>query len=332
MLSAVGDAVHVLPVVSALKRLRPPSHSTWILQPGPAALVRGHPAVDEILIFDRARGNAAFRDARRALAERPFDVVLDLQTYFKAGLLTRLTRSPVKLGYDRARSKDLNWLFTTHRLPPRPTRHIGEEYLEFLEVLGVPSEPVEWGLGPWPDEREWQRAFVARFDRPLVPLVIGSSKPDKDWLPERWAALSDALFADFGLQPVLVGARSAREAATERAILELARHRPFSALDSGLRRLVAILDAAALVVSLDTGPLHMAVALDRPVVSLIGYTDPRRTGPFRRFHELVVDAFHDSGEEGPVSRDTRTGRMGRIGVGDVLERVERWQRRYGGAA
>jgi heptosyltransferase I len=332
MLSAVGDAVHVLPVVSALKRLRPPSHITWILQPGPAALVRGHPAVDEILIFDRARGNAAFRDARRALAERPFDVVLDLQTYFKAGLLTRLTRSPVKLGYDRARAKDLNWLFTMHRLPPRPTRHIGEEYLEFLEVLGVPSEPVEWGLGPWPDEREWQREFVARFDRPIVPLVIGSSKPEKDWLPERWAALSDALYADFGLQPVLVGARSTREAATERAILELARHRPHSALDSGLRRLVAILDAAALVVSLDTGPLHVAVALDRPVVSLIGYTDPRRTGPFRRFHELVVDAFHDPGEEEPISRDTRTGRMPRIGVNDVLERVERWQRRYGGTA
>jgi heptosyltransferase I len=332
MLSAVGDAVHVLPVVTALKRHRPRCRITWVLQPGPATLVRGHPAVDDIVLFDRKRGRRAVLDARRELAARPFDVVLDLQTYFKAGVLTGMTRAPVKLGYDRARAKDLNWLFTTHRIPPRPTAHMQDEYLEFLEHLGVPHEPVEWELGPWPLEREWQRDFASRFDRPIAALVIGSSKPDKDWIPERWAELCDALHEEHGLQAVLVGGRSPREAETERIIMERARHAPHSALDSGLRRLVSILDASALVVSLDTGPLHMSVALDRPVVSLIGYTDPRRTGPYRKYHDLVVDAFHEPGEAGPISRATRAGRMERIAVRDVLERVERWRERYAPAA
>src|SRR5699024_10684298 len=127
-----------LPVVTALKRHHPACRITWVLQPGPAALVRGHPLVDDIVLFDRKRGRRAFADARRELATRPFDVVLDLQTYFKAGVLTGMTRSPVKLGYDRARARDLNWLFTTHRIPPRPTAHMQDEYLEFVEHLGVP--------------------------------------------------------------------------------------------------------------------------------------------------------------------------------------------------
>ena len=331
MMSAIVDAVHVLPVVTALKRHAPACRISWVLQPGPAALVRGHPAVDEIVTFDRRRGVRAFLDVRRELGGRRFDAVLDLQTYLKAGIVTALTPAPFKLGHDRARGRDLNHLFTTHRIPPRPTAHIQDEFFEFLEYLAVPHEPVEWNLGPWPHERAWQRTFVAEHDRPLAALVIGSSRPQKDWLPERWSEVADALYADFGLQPVLVGGRSPREEAAERAIMQRARHRPATALDSGLRRLVSIIDASALVVSLDTGPLHMAVALDRPVVSLIGYTDPRRTGPYRRFQDLVVDAYHDPGESAPIARAPRLDRMTRITVRDVLDRVAVWASRYRGA-
>jgi heptosyltransferase I len=330
MMSAIGDAVHVLPVVTALARHQPGCRITWVLQPGPAALVRDHPDVQEVVLFEKQRGIRALRDVARELRRRRFDLALALQVYLKAGLVTALTRAPVKLGFDRARARDLNWLFTTHRIPPHPPQHVQDEYFEFLDYLHVPHDPVDWRLGPRPDERGWQREFVTRCQRPIAALVIGTSRPEKDWLPERWAELCDALAGDFGLHPVLVGARSQREAATERAILQRAHTGPASALDSGLRRLVSILDASALVVALDTGPLHIAVALGRPVISLIGYTDPRRTGPYRRWHDLVVDAFHEPGEDGPISRDTRRGRMGRISVRSVLDKVERWAQRYRG--
>ena len=157
-----------------------------------------------------------------------------------------------------------------------------------------------WDLGPWPDERAWQRDFAARFDRPLASIVVATSKPQKDWLPERWAEVVDALWHDFGLQPVLVGGRSPREVARRAASSSSARRiAPHSALGSGLRNLVGILDASSLVLAPDTGPLHMAVALDRPVVSLMGYTNPKRTGPYRKFHDLIVDAYGDPGEDYP---------------------------------
>lgn len=329
MMSAVGDAVHVLPVINAIKRQRPTSHVTWVLQPGPATLVRGHPSVDDIVIFDRSKGYHAFLDVRRELAQRRFDVVINLQVYFKAGIVTSFTRAPIKLGFDRARARDLNWLFTNRKIPPHPEgQHVQDQYFEFLTALGVPFQPVTWNLGPWPAERAWQAEFFSEIVRPTAAIVVATSKAQKDWLPERWAEVVDRLTEDHGLQPVLVGGHSPREVHAESVIMERARHRPVSALGSGLRKLVSILDGSALVLAPDTGPLHMAVALDRPVISLIGYTNPKRTGPYRKFHDLIVDAYGDPGEAYPLSMETRLDRMPRITVADVMQKVEVWRERY----
>jgi heptosyltransferase I len=328
MMSAVGDAVHVLPVINALKRHSPQVHITWILQPGPATLVRGHRSVDEILIFDRSKGWAAFQDIRRQLAGREFDLVIALQVYFKAGIVTAFTNARVKLGFDRARARDMNWLFTTHRIPPHPQQHVQDQYFEFLTAINVPHEPVEWDLGPRPEERAWQREFFSRFDRPTASIVVATSKPQKDWMPERWAEVCDALWNDFGLQPVLVGGRSPREVHAEQVILDRASSSPHSALGSGLRNLVSILDGSSLVLAPDTGPLHMSVALERPVVSLMGYTNPKRTGPYRKYHDLIVDAYGEPGENYPISMENRLDRMPKISVRDVLDRVERWRTTY----
>ena len=325
MMSAVGDAVHVLPLLTALKRHSPDTRVTWVLQPGAASLVRGHRAVDEIIEFDRSRGWRAYPAVRAALAHTPFDVVLALQVYFKAGIVTSFTHSPVKLGFDRARARDLNWLFTTNRLPAREGQHVQDQYFEFLEALGISHEPVTWDLGPWEHERKWQRDFLAKYDRPIAPIVVATSKAEKDWMPARWADVCDALYEDFGLQPVLVGGRSPRELAAEQIILARANVPVSSALGSGLRNLVGILDGAALALSPDTGPLHMAVALDRPVISLMGYTNPKRVGPYRRFHELLIDAYGEPDEDYPLSMETRPGRMSRISVKNVLDKVEVWR-------
>jgi heptosyltransferase I len=328
MMSAVGDAVHALPVVNAIKRHAPSSHLTWILQPGPASLVRGHPSVDEIVEFRRDRGLTAFTNVRRALRDKPFDIVIDLQVYFKAGIVTSFTRAPIKLGFDRRRARDFNWLFTNRRVPAHAPQHVQDQYFEFLTALGLPHEPVTWGLGPWESERASQRQFFSRIGRPAAAIVVATSKADKDWMPERWAAVADALYADYGLQPILVGGNSSREMEAAGIIDRLASHKPVNALGSGLRNLVSIIDGSALVLSPDTGPLHMAVALERPVISLIGYMNPKRVGPYRRYHDLMIDAYGDPGEDYPITMDKRPGRMGRISVADVLEKVEVWNSRY----
>jgi heptosyltransferase I len=322
MMSAIGDAVHVLPVLTAIKRHAPASHITWVLQPGPAALVRGHPAVDEIILFEKKQGWRAFRAVRRELSGRAFDLVLGLQVYFKAGLVTSFTRAAVRLGFDRARARDLNWLVTTHRIPPHEPQHVQDQYFEFLHVLGIDPEPIEWQLGPWEHERPRQRELVGQIGAPFASLVIGSTVRQREWIADRWAELSDALFESHGLRGVLVGGRSPRELETEARIRARARHPPHSTLGVSLRDLVGVIDASDLVISLDTAPQHIAVALGRPIVSLIGHTNPKRTGPYRGYPQNVVDAFGDPGEDYPVSHTFREGRMERITVEDVMAKVD----------
>jgi heptosyltransferase I len=189
---------------------------------------------------------------------------------------------------------------------------------------------VEWDLGPWLDERAWQAQFLASVNRPVASIVIATSKPEKDWIPERWAEVADALYLRYGMQVVLVGGTSERERAAERIVMERASHKPRSELGSGLRKLVSILDASSLVLSPDTGPLHMSVALDRPVISLMGYTNPKRTGPYRKFHDLMIDVYGEPGENYPISMENRPGRMKRIETQDVLAKVALWKERYDG--
>ena len=329
MLSALGDAVHVLPVANALRRAYPGARITWIVQPVPHRLVAGHPAVDEFVLFRRRRGLDAWRsyaELRRALAARGrrFDLLLALQVYFKAGLIAALTPARTKLGFDRARARDANWLFTNERIPPRPVGHVQDQYFEFLEHLGIDPAPVEWGLAPTAAERETQLGFFAGLDRPAAALVVGTSKPEKNWPPERWARLAAALDQDFGLRLVIVGGPSAAERAVAEAIVRASGVPVVNALGDDVRRLLWLLDGARLVVSPDTGPLHIARAVDTPVVGLYGYTNPRRYGPYRKFTELVVDGYARApGEDYPCSMSHRPGGMERVSVEMVLEKIER---------
>lgn len=328
MMSAIGDAVHVLPVINALKRHAPRCRVTWILEPKPATLVRGHPAIDEIIEFSRRRGVREWLELRRVLRERVFDVALDFQVAIKAGLVTTLVRSPVKVGFDVRRARDLNWLFTNEKVPPHANQHVQDQYFEFLDHLRVPHEQAEWNLGPWPHERDMASALIPSTQHPFASIAIATSRADRDWPAERWAQLIDAMYERFDLRSMLVGGRSPRELEAERIIMARSRHKPSSTLGCSLRELVAVLHASALVLSPDTAPVHMAVALRRPVISLFANTDPRRTGPYRASQDLIVNAFRVEGDPDAVLMPKRGGRIGTIQVEDVLAKVELWQQLY----
>ncbi|NJD10946.1 MAG: glycosyltransferase family 9 protein [Gemmatimonadetes bacterium] len=326
MLSALGDAVHVLPVANALKRHWPASRITWIIQPMPQRLAEGHAAVDEFLLFHRrrgARGLRSFLELRRQIAGRTFDLVVNLQVYLKAGVITGLLNSPVKLGFDRRRARDANWAFTTHRIPPHAVQHVQDQYFEFLAHLGIEPSPVAWDIPITAGERAAQAAWFAPLDRPACAVVVGTSRPQKNWAPERWARLLEHLYHDFHLQPVLVGGPSPMEREIANAVKADARAPVVDALGDDIRRLIWLLDGSALVVSPDTGPLHVARALDRPVVGLYGYTNPKRSGPYGR-PEAVVDGYaRYPGEPYQPSLEYRADGMARVTVPAALAVVER---------
>jgi heptosyltransferase I len=327
MLSALGDAVHVLPVANALKRAWPETRITWIIQPVPYKLVAGHPAIDEFVLFHRRRGRRgwkSFRDLRRQMKGRHFDLVLNLQVYMKAGIITGLLDGDVKLGFDRARARDLNWLFTTHRIPARPTGHVQDQYLEFVEYLGIDPHPIEWCIEITDAERAEQHAFFDRVGVPVMAVVVGTSKPAKNWAPEKYAEALDRIQEQYGLQPVLVGGPSPIERAAADRILELTKSPVIDAIGDDIRRLIWLLDGSALVLSPDTGPLHIANALGREVVGLYGYTNPVRYGPYGRGLDAIVDGYATvKGGQYDASMVYQPDGMSRITVEDVVHAVGR---------
>lgn len=333
-LSSVGDLVRVLPVVASLRSRWPEAEITWVVEARLHALVAGHPMVDRFLLLRRELGPAAHAELWWKARRLTFDLVLDLHRYFKAGLATGLLDAPVKLGFDRGRSADLNWWFTTHRIPPGPRRHVQDEYFEFLEHLGVPVVR-EWPLPPTGEERQLRRGGPEegrrRPERPGGPgEVLGvhttSSAEEKDWPLDRWARTVEVVRRDLGLTPVLVGGRSPREDRRARRLQGLVEGDPVEDRRArGLRRLVRTAAACDLFAGPDSGPLHVAAAAGVPVVGLYGCTDPARhgpRGPVGGLDELVVDRFGPRPDGGPTD-ETRPGRMERITVEDVVDRVGR---------
>lgn len=332
MLSALGDAVHVLPVANALARAWPKAHVTWIIQPLAHRLVSGHSAIDEFVIFRRRRGLTAWQsyaDLARTLRGRSFDLLLGLQVYLKAGLVTALAPARVKLGFDLRRARDLQWLFTNRRIPPHAPQHVQDQYLEFVRWLGIDPEPVQWNLCLTDAEREAQRAYFRRFDAPACALVVGTSKPGKNWTAAGYARVCEEVARRHGLRPVIVGGPSALERRMADEISALSRVPVADELGDDLRRLVWLVDGSAVVVSPDTGPLHVARALGTPVVGLYGYTNPKRSGPYRAFEDLLVDGYAERPDENYDASPRYRNGMGRITADAVLEKVATAVQRYG---
>ena len=331
MLSALGDAVHVLPVVNALKRKWPESRITWVIQPVPYELVANHEAVDDFIIFHRRRGRAAlesYQELRRNFRGRHFDLLINLQVYLKAGLITALAPADVNLGFDRKRARDMNWLFTNRRIPARATQHVQDQYFEFVEYLGIDPHPVEWKIRLTPEERAQQSAFFEPLGRTCA-IVVGTSKPAKNWGPNRYARVIEALHKEFGLRSIIVGGPSAFERDLVERIMQTSLVKPISTLGNDIRKLVYLLDGASLVISPDTGPLHIARALDKPVIGMYGYTNPKRYGPYGKYSDLVVDGYAlYQGENYPISMEYRQDGMSRVTVGAVLDKVRLAMTKY----
>lgn len=331
MLSAIGDAVHVLPVATALKRAWPGTRITWVVQPVPHLLVRDHPAIDDFVLFRRRRGVRAvesYAELAQAMRGRRFDLLLGLQVYFKAGLITALAPAAVKLGFDRARARDGQWLFTNRRIPPHGAQHVQDQYFEFLRFLGVDPHPVTWDLRFSEEERAEQERFFAGLDRPACAVVLGTSKLEKNWSPAGYARVLEEVEAAHGLRPVIVGGPSGVERRIADEVLSSTGARVIDMLGDDLRRLAWLLDGSALLISPDTGPLHIGRALGTPAVSLFGYTNPKRSGPYRAFEDLVVDGYAEHpGEEYPISHAYRDG-MRRVTVEAVLAKVALAMERY----
>ncbi|MBV9880614.1 MAG: glycosyltransferase family 9 protein [Gemmatirosa sp.] len=333
LLSGLGDVVHGLPIVNALKDAGVARHVTWVSEPMPSTILEHHPSVDAIVRYRRregARGVVALRRELRAAARAVggFDLTINLNVYFKSVWPVFFSGAPHRLGFERGRARDGIWLAENDHLPPRPRSHTQDMFLEFLAHLGVPhhapATPADWRIAFSAAERAAQTAFLAeRSGRPLAAVVPASANARKDWRADRWAAVVDGLAAR-GFEVALVGGPGTREVAVAREVAERAGVPTVWAMGDGVRRVAWILERSALALAPDTGPLHIARALGTPVVGLFGHTNPWRVGPYRAFEDLWIDRYTEPGTPPDPSRfdPPADDRMLAIAADDVLEKVD----------
>ncbi len=321
LMSAVGSTVHGMPVVASLRRAWPDTRISWVMQPGPRSLMGSRLDVDDFILFRRHLGLSAYPRFRQEVAGRRFDLVVCLQPNFKGGAVTRLLSAPLRLGYDRPRARDLSWLATNRRIPARSVAHTQDEMFEFLDFLGV--EPVpEWDFHFTEQEIRVATEWRERASNPVLAVIPRSSNLHRNPPLELLARVIDAAQTELGLEVVLLGGASGPELADQEALTRMCSTTLRLELGGTLRTLSGRLAVSDMVLAPDTGPLHMAVALGTPTVGLYGGTDPNRSGPYRRFKDLLVDAHPQSGRGAP-SMATCRGRMERIQLSDVLDKLER---------
>ncbi|HEY0670770.1 MAG TPA: glycosyltransferase family 9 protein [Longimicrobiales bacterium] len=323
LLTGLGDVVHGLPVVNAIKRARPEAHITWVVEPMPSGILRPHPSVDDVIVFHKKSGWDGVQRLRRELKHHHFDVALNFNIYFKSVFPTFFAGAPRRIGFDRGRARDGVWLFANEHLTPGPRRHTQDMFLEFLDVLQIPAEPLQWLIPITESERLEQEAFFNSLrDRPIVGVVAASANQKKDWPASHYPGLVDALISDFNAHVVLLGGPGEREQHTARYITEHSRQKPVWALGDSIRRLTWLIDACHLIIAPDTGPVHIARALEVPVIGLYGHTNPWRVGPYRKYEDLWIDRYNEPGAAPDASLfDPKHGRMELIAVQDVLEKV-----------
>jgi ADP-heptose:LPS heptosyltransferase len=272
-LGALGDVVNSLPLAVLLKeKLKASIH--WLVAPLSFPLLEKHEAVEKAILFQTKSGPTSILTQVNDLRDQKYDLVLDLQRILKSGLLCSAVRGRRRVGFDRNRCKELTWLLPFERIPASdPHAHMVHQYLEFARYLGIKETPVEWrikGIGKAPE------GLPSEF----IVLNIGATKPANRWTVEGFSRLSRIILERYGLASVLTG--GPEDSAMALKIQEAEKGNIYNTVGrTSLLELISILEKARLVVTCDTGPMHLSVALGKRVVALFGPSDHRRTGPYR---------------------------------------------------
>jgi heptosyltransferase-1 len=298
-LSAVGDVIRTLPAVKALKEHAPSSSITWIVEEPSQALLKTQPEVDEVILFPRGRWTKGLkslwgiwgtigemRGFVKDLRERKFDVVLDFHGILKSGVVSFLSGSPKRIGYDRRWTKEGNFLFSNVkvRLPPERISRF-QRNLVLLKGMRMEVEEPKYSLHIPPEDREYVASFFeassASLNKPLIAIHSGTSPKAlfKRWMPDRYAQLADRLVRELNASVLftwgdgeLEGVEGIRKEMKEPSLL--------GPQTVSLTQLGEVYRNCDLYIGGDTGPMHIASLMGIPAVVIYGPTNPIENEPF----------------------------------------------------
>jgi ADP-heptose:LPS heptosyltransferase len=285
LLGAIGDVVRALPLLGRVRRAWPAAHIAWAVEPKSAPILRGHPWLDEIILYDRKYAPWSFVQFLVKIRGGGFDLAIDLQRHSKSGLIARVSGARDRIGFAAANTKEYNYLFSTRQIEPQPPMRLKlEQYQAFGDALGIAPVPIEFGLAADADESARVRELLNGAPRPLLGVILGSSWPSRIYFPESVAAVIRELARPAPecapLFPVLIG--GAEETALAAEVMR--NLDGIGALNlagrTSLRELAAVFAQCAVAFGPDSGPMHIAAAVGCPVVSLWGATAAERSAPW----------------------------------------------------
>jgi heptosyltransferase I len=321
-LSAIGDTCHALAVIRRLQDNWPDARITWIIGKTEASLMSQITDV-EFIIFDKSKGRHAYDEVHAELKGRLFDVALCMHASMRVNLLCRAIPTGIRLGFDRARARDFQWLFTNHRIPAGTNEHALDAMMSFATSIGARPTALRWDL-PLSRQAVEYAAGIDDSGRPMVivsPCSSQRSRNFRNWNVENYAAIIRQLRDRYGYTVVLTGGHSELErdyaaklsAGGDDGVIDLIGK-------SSLQELAALIQRADLVICPDSGPAHVATAVGTPVVGLYATSNPARTGPYLS-QDLTVNRYEDAVRQ-YIGRDSATLRWGtRVRHPDAMELV-----------
>lgn len=299
-LSAIGDVIHTLPSLAALRRCYPQAHITWVVEESASDLLMDHPLLDRVLVSRRKRWIQDLKEGRHrgavlreitgflhTLRDRPYDLVIDFHGLFKSAVFVLLSRGKRKLGYDSL--QEGSGIFLNEKIPEDMTKHAVERYLDFPRHLGCDTTSPEFPIGLREAHFKRVEALLAEkkvdTGRGFVGISPVAYWETKLWDEAKFAALCDRIVTELGLPVVFTGERSEGVIARIRSRMQA----PSASVagETSLRELAALYTMASVLLTTDSGPMHLAAAVGTPVVALFGPTSPERTGPYGEGHIVI---------------------------------------------
>ena len=344
--SALGDVVMVSAAINALQRALPDAEITWFTSPLTYSLLHRMPGVQFVAV-DKPRSFSDYRAFYRRFRERDFDAVLAMQANLRINLLYPALRAPIKIGFDRTRAREGQWLFCGQHIQFHDA-HLVDSFLSFVEKLTGQAAEANWNLPVGEEDMEWALQQLAKFkSSPTLTLPRGergqtkalhepsliaihphASKAERNWLPERYA---EVILKSSG-SIVLTGGDSLAERTLCQQLCAIAPDRTLDLCGkTSPKQLAAVLGKVDALIAPDTGAVHIARAMDTPVIGLYAVASPKLTGPYQRT-EYCVDRYPQAvrkylGKDPEQllwnTRVHHPDAMSLIGVDDVLQQLTR---------
>jgi heptosyltransferase I len=335
-LSAIGDCCHTLAIIRTLQDAWPETKFTWIIGSTEFALLGSIPNI-EFFVLDKSKGFNSLRNLHRKLRNRSFDLLLHMHPSMRANIASLQLRADRRLGFDRQRAKDLQWLFCNEQIEAHSRQHVMDSFFGFAEKFQLTQQLLRWDIPMSDQDIKFADQYISG-DLPTVvispcsSMLRGRQLNYRNWLPERYAAVADHAADRWRASVIFTGGNSAAEQTVTKEILSHCKNPPINLVGkTSLHQLLALLSKASVLICPDSGPGHMATAVATPVIGLFASTNPDRAGPYLS-REWLVNEYPDAlrADCGLSVEDAKWGQrihsakaMERIQVGQVTATLDR---------